>query len=51
VSVSSNTSASQRSASSNNAFEEINNGISTIQPYQYQQVVQSHAAAGASSNA
>ena len=48
--VSSNTSASECSTSSNSGFEEINSATSTIQPYQYQPLVQGHAAAGASSN-
>ena len=51
VFVSSNTSTSECSTSSNSGFEEINNATSTIQPYQYQPLVQGHAAAGASSNA
>ena len=51
VSVGSNTSASERSTSSNTGFDDINNAASTIQPYQYQPLIQGHAVAGASSNA
>ena len=51
VSVGCNTSASERSTSSNGGFEEVNNATRTIQPYQYQPLVQGHGAAGASSNA